>query len=436
MKRLLLIAPIAPHSMLGGDLLFRMPTLSLLKVAALTPAGWEVVLVDEKVEPLDLTQGADLVAITAMTTTANRGYQIADHFRARNIKVVMGGMHPSKLPTEALQHCDSVVIGEAEELWPRVLNDFDCGRLQPRYDHHGDYPALTGLPLPNWELYRKKKYLPVHFVETTRGCPHDCEFCAVTHAFGGKYRNRPVAEVDKELRSLKLFDGRFSIQRAVFFVDDNIIGNRAHARELLSRIADLQLNWFAQTSVNIARDDEILKLCQQSGCVGLFIGFETLSPDSLKGAGKNWNLPQNYFDVIQKIHDHGIGIDGSFVFGFDEDDESVFDRTLEFVLKAKLEIGYFSILTPYPGTRFYDRIVAENRLLTTNWDLFDASRTVFRPKQMTPERLQAGFNSVLKECYSTRSVFRRLWGTTAMKNFFWPMNFGFRQSARKMLRAR
>jgi radical SAM superfamily enzyme YgiQ (UPF0313 family) len=340
------------------------------------------------------------------------------------------------MPDEALQHCDSVVIGEAEELWPRVLSDFDRGQLQPRYDHNGNYPSLTGLPQPNWELYRTKNYLPVHFVETTRGCPHDCEFCAVTHAFGGKYRNRPVDEVDKELRSLKLFERLFSIQRAVFFVDDNIIGNRAHARELLTRIADLKLNWFGQVSVNIARDDELLKLFQKSGCLGIFIGFETLSPDCLKGAGKTWNMPQNYFDVIQKIHDHGIGIDGSFVFGFDEDDEGVFDRTLEFVLKAKIEVGYFSILTPYPGTRFYRRIVAENRLLTTNWDLFDSSRAVFRPKKMTPERVQEGFNYVLKECYSTRSLFRRLWGTTSKKNFFWPMNIGFRQSALKMLRTR
>jgi len=436
MKRLLLIMPVAPDSMLGGDFFFRVPSLTLLRVAALTPADWDVVLVNEKIEPLDLNQSTDLVGITAMTTSANRAYQIADHFRARQIKVVMGGMHSSKLPDEALQHCDSVVIGEAEGLWPRVLKDFERGQLQPRYDHNGDLPSLVGLPLPNWELYRAKNYLPVHLVETTRGCPHDCEFCAVTHAFGGKYRSRPVEDVDRELRSLKLFERPLSIQRAVFFVDDNIIGNHAHARELLSRITDLKLNWLGQASVNLAHDDELLKLFQQSGCLGIFIGFETLSPDCLKGAGKTWNMPQKYLSVIQKIHDYGIGIVGSFVFGFDEDDEGVFDRTLEFVQKAKIEVGYFSILTPYPGTRFYQRMVAENRLLTTNWDLFDASRAVFRPKKMTPERLQEGFNFVLRESYSVNGLFRRLWGTTSKKNFFWPMNVGFRQSAIKMLQTR
>lgn len=432
MKRLLLIAPLAPESLMGGDFFFRMPCLGLLKVAALTPPSWEVRIIDEKIEPLDLDQPADLVGITAMTPVVTRGYQIADAFRRRGVRVVMGGMHVSQLPEEALGHCDSVVIGEAEELWPRVLADFELGGLQPIYRHADGLPSLDRLPRPDWELYRRKPYLPVHFVETTRGCPLDCEFCAVTNAFGGQYRNRPQAEVLAELRGLRPFDGFLTLKNCVFFVDDNIAANRAYAREFFTRIADLKLKWFGQASVNIANDPELLRLCQRSGCVGIFIGLETLSPATLQSIGKKVNHPDRYLDVIRKIHDHGIGVDTSFVFGFDTDDLGVFDRTLEFVLKAKVEVAYFSILTPYPGTRLHQRLAQENRLLTQDWSLYDGSRVVYRPKPFTADQLLDGYYRVMKDFYRVSSIFGRLWGTPAYKNFFYPMNFGFRQSLRKL----
>ena len=436
MKKLLLISPLSKQSLMGDKFFFRMPCLGLLKVAALTPADWQIAIVDEKIEPLDMNLAADLVGITAMTTTVQRAYEIADHFRRRGLKVVMGGMHVSCLPDEAQPHCDSLVMGEAEALWPALLRDFELHQLKPVYRHQDGLPSLAGLPPPDWKLYENKKYLPVHFVETTRGCPIDCEFCAVTSAFGGKYRNRPPEEVLAELRGLTPFDrGTFALKNCVLFVDDNIISNRAYAREFLPRIADLKLNWFGQASVNIASDPEILKLCRQSGCRGLFMGFESLSPETIAAMGKRVNHPDQYFDIVQKIHDHGIGIDGSFVFGFDNDDEGVFDRTLEFVLKAKIEVTYFSILTPYPGTRLHQRLARENRILTQDWSLYDANHVVFQPRTLTADQLLQGYHRVFKEVYSIPSIFKRLWGTTAWKNLFYPMNLGFRQSVYRLARA-
>jgi radical SAM superfamily enzyme YgiQ (UPF0313 family) len=417
---------------MAGGMMFRLPNLGLLRVAALTPPEWDVKIVDEKIEPLDLNQPADLVGITTMTTTVKRGYQIADHFRRRGIKVVMGGMHVSCLPQEALNHCDAVVAGEAEILWPALLQNLAQNVLKSLYRHSGDWPPLAGLPPNNWELFRPKKYLPIHFMETTRGCPIDCEFCAVTSAFGGKFRNRPQDEVLAELKMLRPFTGLLTLKNLVFFVDDNIVSNRAYAREFFSRIADMNLNWFGQASVNIAKDPEILKLAEKSGCTGLFMGFETLSTDAIKSIGKGVNKPGEYLDVVKKIHDHGIGIDGSFVFGFDTDDAGVFDRTVEFVIKAKLEVVYFSILTPYPGTRLHKRLTEEGRLLTEDWDLYDANHVVYQPKTFTPDQLLEGYYGALKEVYTVPSIMKRLWGTTSWKNFFYPMNFAFRGGVNRL----
>ena len=224
----------------------------------------------------------------------------------------------------------------------------------------------------------------MHFVETTRGCPIDCEFCAVSTAFGGKYRNRPLEEVMRELRGLKPFDGLFTLKNCVFFVDDNIISNRAYARELLTRLAELKFSWFGQASMNIARDPEILRLCQQSGCVGLFIGFESLSPETLAAVGKRVNRPTNTWRSSNEFTITASASTARSCLGSTPTTTVFSTARVEFVIKAKLEVAYFSILTPYPGTRLYQRLVQEDRLLTKDWSLYDANHVVFRPKPFTP----------------------------------------------------
>lgn len=431
--KLLLVSPLTCKSLLGADFYFRMPTLGLLRVAGATPPDWTVTVLDEKVEPIDFSHPADLVGITGMTPAIDRAYQIADAFRGRGVPVVMGGIHVSMLPEEALAHCDAVVGGEAEGVWPRLLADFRQGRLQRCYRPEA-FPALTRLGRPDWSLYDGKRYLPFHCVETSRGCPHGCDFCSVTNYFGGCYRTRPPAEVEDEIRGLRPFNGRFVLKNVVFFVDDNIVGKRAHARELLSRIVSYRVKWLGQASTAIGKDDELLDLCRKSGCMGLLIGFETLSKEKLASVHKGFNHPEQYLDVIHKIHDYGIGVSGAFVFGLDGDDEGVFDRTYEFVQKAKLESPYFSILTPYPGTRLFQALDAEGRIIDRDWSNYNTNNVVYEPRGMTPQQLFDGYYRLQNAVHTIPAIAQRFWGTTSKANFWLPMNYGFRRSIQTLTR--
>ena len=398
------------------------PPLGLAMVAALTPPEVEVSLTDENVTPIDFQKETDLVGITALTVTAQRAYEIADTFRARGVKVILGGIHPSMLPEEANQHADAVVIGEAEGIWLNLLKDARANKLQRIYRQY-ERPSLVGLPVPRRDLFAKGAYYARNTISTTRGCPYSCSFCTVTSFFGHTYRCRPVEEIIKELET---FDER----KFIAFVDDNIVGNPKFAKELFRALVPYKIKWVAQASVTAAKDDELLKLAAASGCISLFIGFESISPVSLAAVGKKINVVNEYENVIRKIHSHGIAIHGFFIFGFDEDDEDVFRRTVRFAQKMRLETAQFDFLTPYPGTALCESLDKAGRIVTKDWRRYGYD-LVFEPKSISRERLQKGHDWAWCEFYSLPSIWRRLGLTHKHPWMFWIANISYRTHYRK-----
>jgi radical SAM superfamily enzyme YgiQ (UPF0313 family) len=373
--------------------------LTLTTLAALTPQDIEVKITDENVEPIDFEEDVDLVGVTGMVMHASRAYQIAQKFRQKGIPVVMGGPHASSLPLEAKEHVDAVVIGEAENVWEGLIEDLKNGHLKPFYKADA-YCSMKGIPPPRLDLLRKDAYMTINCVQTTRGCPHQCDFCHVTHFFGKTYRCRPVAEVIEEVKRL---DGEF-----VVFIDDNITGNRHYAKELFTQLKPLKKKWASQASMTLTRDPELLKLAAESGCVSLFIGVESLSSENLKEVNKTFNRVPQFEDAMKALHDYDIMIVGGFIFGLDHDDEGVFERTLRFCERNRIELPSFFILTPLPGTPLFQRMESEGRLLHKDWAKYNGATVVYKPKLMTEETLQRGFNWVCKEAYSWGSIIKRV----------------------------
>ncbi len=374
--------------------------LSLTTIAALTPPEIEVAITDENVEEIDFNEDVDLVGLTAMTMHAVRAYEIADRFRERNIPVVMGGLHASSLPEEAKQHVDAVVIGEAEGVWKGLLEDFQGGRLQPFYRSSG-FCTLQSQPHPRLDLLKKEHYWTVNCVQATRGCPFSCDFCSVAQFFGDTYRYRPVDEVIEEVKQLPS-GGYFT------FVDDNIMGRPAYAKELFQKLAPLKRIWTSQGSLTMAKDTELLKMAAASGCYALFVGIESLIQDNLAAMNKSINNVSRYEDAIKKIRDHGIMIVGSFIFGFDHDDDAVFERTVRFCEKNKIDVPIFFILTPVPGTRLYKRMDEDGRILHKDWSRYNGSNVVFKPKLISEETLFNGYSWAFREIYSYTSIAKRI----------------------------
>jgi len=391
--------------------------LGLAIVAAVTPPDIEVSLTDENVTVIDFQKETDLVGITVLTVTAQRAYEIADTFRARGVKVVLGGIHPGMLLEEASQHADAVVIGEAEGIWPNLIEDFKTNNLQRVYRQH-ERPSLLNLPIPRRDLFTEGAYLVRHTISTTRGCPYSCSFCSVTSFFGHTYRCRPVEEIIKEIET-------FNKRELIVFVDDNIVGKPKFAKELFRSLIPYKIKWVGQASVTVARDDELLKLAAASGCIDLFIGFESLSPANLAAVGKKINVVDEYENVIKKIHSHGIAIHGFFIFGFDEDDEDVFRRTVRFAQKMRLESAQFDFLTPYPGTTFCESMDEAGRILTRDWSQYGYN-LVFEPKPMSREVLQKGHDWVWREFYSIPSIWKRVGVARRNSATLWAVNLYYR----------
>ncbi len=398
------ICLVAPEgSRLGGEArrlgrpLF--PPLGLMTVAALTPRHHSVTIIDEAVEPAEPDMEVDLVGLTAMTAAAPRAYELADQFRARAVPVVMGGMHASALPDEALEHVDAVVVGEAEELWPRLLDDLAAGDLQPVY-RHDSYPDPRIIPPARRDLLDTSNYVAKHVLQASRGCPHACSFCAVSTFFGRTYRPRPVEHVIAEAAEID--------DEPIVLVDDNIMGQPSYASRLFERWADLGKSFISQASTTMLKSPELIAEAARAGCKALFVGLESISPAQLAKIGKSFNPVDKYRELVQQLHDVGIAVVGSFMFGLDGDEEDVFERTAEFAEEAELDVGQFSILTPLPGTRLYEKLEREGRITERDWSKYDGEHCTFQPIGMTAEALESGFHWLYEHFYSWRSIMRRV----------------------------
>ncbi len=422
--KVLLISPGWPKGRLWGELTFRFPSLSLAAIAAVTPSEWEVELCDDHLERIDYETDADLIALTAMTPQAPRAYEIAEEFRKRGKRVVMGGFHASNLPDEALCYVDAVVVGEGEIVWPKLLSDFCDGSLQPRY-RTGSLMNMADIPVARREIFKGKGYLLTNTIQTTRGCPFDCEFCSVTAFYGRNYRKRPVDQVLTELQELR------KANSFIFFVDDNIVADRKYALPLFEGMKGMDFKWLSHAPIDFAGDRELLRAAGESGCVGMFVGFESLNQEALSAMGKVTNRAQSFMADAQAFRDNGIGILGSFVLGYDGDTPDIFPKLLRFCEDARLEAAIFPILTPYPGTAVRRRLEAEGRIISSNWRDYDMEHINFQPKGMTVRQLQEGYDWLNRSFYSFSSMYRRIFKLHRSVQVFGPMNIGFRAAIRR-----
>ena len=407
---------IAPHEQSEDNIssaqTFKVQKVNLPLLAALTPPEHEVKIVDEAFAPDDINEEVDLVGITVMTDLALRAYQIADTYRRRGVKVVMGGIHATVLPGEALQHADAIVVGQAEEVWPKLLSDAASGDIQKLYCAN-KISNLNGMPTPRRDLYPKPihiGYTPIAIgIETARGCPYDCEFCSIGSVMGRQYRARPISEVIAEIGSID--------SPHLFFVDDALALNRPTAKKLFAEMTPFQLKWAGQGPVSLAEDLELLRLMRRSGCVGLLVGFESVQKEAQDGMKKIRNLRIDFSEAIRRFHDEGIAILGAFIFGFDHENKDVFDQTLEFSIKNRLDCIELRILTPFPGTRLYKRLLEEDRLFAPNWWLqgYPPDTLLFQPKGMTSEDLIEGFIRLNRQTYSFGSIIKRFFGMSPWK---------------------
>ena len=382
-------------------------------LVSLTPSKHEVRVFDENIEDIDYNWGADLAGISVRTMFANRAYEISEEFRKRGVTTVMGGIHPSICTEEALQRCDSVVIGEAEEVWKDLLHDVQENKLQKTYKGQGALDITTS-PTPDWSSLSMDKYIS-GIMQTTKGCPFQCEFCSV-HAYDGqKIRNKSIPQVLKELKGLSGSLGGM-MKKALFIADDNIIANRKFSKELFNALKNQEIKWSCQASINISKEDELLRLMNESGCGAMLIGLESVSKSNLSCMDKGVNLRHDYTDAIKKIQSFGMLVHGSFILGYDFDTRESFEDLINFINKTHLLMPLINILTPFPGTKLHKRLEKEGRILSKDWSKYDTKHVVFSPAKLTPEELFEGYKKVIRDVYSLDSIYKRL-------SYHWDMGF-------------
>jgi len=386
---------------------WQMQPLSMGLLASLMPSWVDVRFYDDRVDSIPFDEPTDLVAMSVETFTALRAYRIARQFRARGVPVVMGGYHITLVPDEARPEADALVIGDAEPIWQQLLDDARQRRLQPTYDGRGRR-VLSGIR-PRRELFAGKPYQNITLVEFARGCNFKCDFCSITSFHDANQNHRPAREVVAEMAATG--------SRRFFIVDDNIVSQPAKVRELCRELIPLRISWVGQASIHIAQDGELLDLMVKSGCRGVLIGMESLDPENLRDMGKSWNLADgSYADNLRRFRDHGLAVYGTFVFGYDNDNRELIQRSIDFAREQKLFLAAFNHLIPFPGTPLYRRLQEEGRLLKPRWWLDPESRVgdvTFRPKKLEPKELEELCLDARQQFYSWSSIWQRLWDSKA-----------------------
>jgi radical SAM superfamily enzyme YgiQ (UPF0313 family) len=374
------------------------PPLGLATLAAYLDENDQVTLQDEHVEALDLNDEPDLVVVQVYITSAYRAYEIADHYRVKGAYVCLGGLHVTSLPEEAQKHADTVFTRPGEDTWPAFLRDFRAGHPQTKYI--SQVRTLADLPFPRRDFIKRHLYLVPNSLVVSRGCPHVCDFCYKEAFFeGGK--SFYTLTVDRALAEIQSLPGKH-----LYFLDDHLFGNPHFAKSLFEGMSGMGRLWQAAGTVQSVLKPGLLEDAVRSGLRSLFVGFETLNPQNLVQQHKYQNLNRDYSSAIRRLHDLGVMVNASFVFGMDDDDETVFDRTVEWAIEQGIETATFHILTPYPGTALHKRFEKEGRITTSNWGLYDTRHTVFRPRRLTPEALEAGYWHTYKEFYQWKNIFQ------------------------------
>jgi len=407
----------------------RYQPLTLTTLAALVPAelGARLTLVDEGIQDVPLQLEADLVAMTVITGTAPRAYELARLYRDAGKTVVLGGPHVTLMPDEAQAHADAIVVGYAEDSWPQLLRDYVAGKLQPCYRQAADFSLQRpDMPYARRDLLPAASFLTQAVFEATRSCAHACEFCVAPAAWGRTQLQKPVDWVVGDIRQVG--------QKKLIFIDLNLISDKRYARELFTALIPLKVQWFGLSTVLLAHDHELLELMARSGCKGLLLGLETVSSASLQSAGKKFNNSVSYAGLIADLHRLGISVQGCFAFGLDGDTPEVFRTTVEFAVEAGIDLPRFSILTPFPGTPLFRRLEAEGRILSRDWSHYDGQHVVFRPRDMSPQQLADGHQWAWKKVYSLPNMLRRLWRARNFQLLAFTANLGYRFYAHNLHR--